>query len=64
MKDAVLHLDLFSRRILVLTVFEGYTLREMARLLLRDVGTVAEMRSIALLDLANFLTLRQDRHAA
>jgi hypothetical protein len=55
LKAALLHLDLFSRRILLLTVFQGYTLQEAAGLLTRDVTLVADVRSIALLELTRFL---------
>jgi DNA-directed RNA polymerase specialized sigma24 family protein len=58
--DAMLHLDLFSRRIFVLTVLEGYSFRETSRLLRCDVGTVTEMRSAALSNLASVLTVRGD----
>jgi hypothetical protein len=50
-----LHLELFSRRILLLTVFEGYTLQAAAFLLTRDVTIVADVRSIALFELTRFL---------
>ena len=60
LNDAVFHLGLLSRRILVLSVLEGYTIRETSRLLLCDVDTVNEMRWVALSDFANALNVHRN----
>jgi DNA-directed RNA polymerase specialized sigma24 family protein len=52
LRDTMLRLDLFSRRIFVLTVLEGYSCEETSRLLRCDVDTVTEVRSVALSNLA------------
>lgn len=54
---ALFELDLFARRILVLTVYEGYSAREAARQLACDIGTLTAARTTALCRLTGLLLL-------
>jgi hypothetical protein len=49
LQAGLLSLDTFSRRTLLLTVFEGYTAEQTARLLGQNVETVLETRTTALI---------------